>query len=362
MLPLVLFPALRVASPREAATPYANEFIFLFLAGFMLAAALERWNAHARIAYAIVGAVGTGGGRRVVFGVMVATAFISLWISNTASTAMMYPIALAVGALFGATKEADNLRTALMLGIAYAASIGGVGTLIGTPPNLIFAGAARELAGVEVDFVSYMMIGLPVVVVLLPLCWALLMVLFPGRVTFTDDAREALRAKRIALGPLRGAERAALAIFALTAVGWVVREPKDLGVIRIPGLTDLVSGLTDASVGLIGALAMFIIVARAPDGTRQPVLTWTEARGIPWEVLLIYGGGFSFATAMETQGVAAWLGNLMAGFAGWPVIGIFFGVAAIILLLDRAGVEHDRRGDVDADRRIAWPTPWDSRA
>ena len=333
LLPLVLFPALGVASPREAAAPYANEFIFLFLAGFMLAAALERWNAHARVAYAIVGAVGTGGGRRVVFGVMVATAFISLWISNTASTAMMYPIALAVGALFGATKEADNLRTALMLGIAYAASIGGVGTLIGTPPNLIFAGAARELAGVEVDFVSYMMIGLPVVAVLLPLCWALLMVLFPGRVAFTDDAREALRAKRIALGPLRGAERAALAIFALTAVGWVVREPKDLGAVRIPGLTDLVSGLTDASVGLIGALATFIVVARAPDGTRQPVLTWTEARGIPWEVLLIYGGGFSFATAMETQGVAAWLGNLMAGFAGWPVLGIFFGVAAIILLL-----------------------------
>ena len=333
LLPLVLFPALHVASPREAAAPYANEFIFLFLAGFMLAAALERWNAHARVAYAIVGAVGTGGGRRVIFGVMVATAFISLWISNTASTAMMYPIALAVGALFGATKEADNLRTALMLGIAYAASIGGVGTLIGTPPNLIFAGAARELAGVTVDFVSYMAIGLPVVAVLLPLCWGLLMVLFPGRVTFTDDAREALRAKRIALGPLRGAERAALAIFALTAVGWVVREPKDLGFIRIPGLTDLVSGLTDASVGLIGALATFIVVARAPDGTRQPVLTWTEARAIPWEVLLIYGGGFSFATAMETQGVAAWLGNLMAGFGGWPVIGIFFGVAAIILLL-----------------------------
>ena len=333
LLPLVLFPALHVASPREAAAPYANEFIFLFLAGFMLAAALERWNAHARVAYAIVGAVGTGGGRRVVFGVMVATAFISLWISNTASTAMMYPIALAVGALFGATKEADNLRTALMLGLAYAASIGGVGTLIGTPPNLIFAGAARELAGVEVDFVSYMAIGLPVVVVLLPLCWTLLMALFPGRVTFTDDAREALRAKRIALGPLRGAERAALTIFALTALGWVVREPKDLGVVRIPGLTDLVSGLTDSSVGLIGALAMFIVVARTPDGTRQPVLTWTEARGIPWEVLLIYGGGFSFATAMETQGVAAWLGNLMAGFAGWPVIGIFFGVAAIILIL-----------------------------
>jgi sodium-dependent dicarboxylate transporter 2/3/5 len=333
LLPLVLFPTLGVATPREAATPYANEFIFLFLAGFMLAVALERWNAHARIAYAIVGGVGTAGGRRVVLGVMVSTAFLSLWISNTASTAMMYPIALAVGALFGVSREADNLRTALMLGVAYAASIGGLGTLIGTPPNLIFAGAARELAGVEVDFVSYMSVGLPVVVVLLPLCWGLLMLLFPGRVTFTDEARGVLRERRAALGALRGAERAALIIFALTAVAWVVREPKDLGTLRIPGLTDLIPGLTDASVGLIGALAMFIVVARAPDGSRQPVLTWTEARTIPWEVLLIYGGGFSFATAMESQGVATWLGNLMTGLGGLPTIGIFLGVAAIILLL-----------------------------
>ena len=333
LLPLVLFPLLGVASPREAATPYANEFIFLFLAGFMLAAALEHWNAHARVAYAIVGGVGTAGGRRVVFGVMLSTAFISLWISNTATTAMMYPIALAVGALFGATKDADNLRTALMLGVAYAASIGGMGTLIGTPPNLIFAGAARDLAGVQIDFVSFMAIGLPAVAVLLPLCWLLLMAIFPGRVTFTDDAREVLRSRRAALGPLRGGERVALWIFGLTAIAWIAREPKDFGAFRIPGLTDLVAGLNDASVGLIGALAMFIIIARAPDGTRRPVLTWTEARRIPWEVLLIYGGGFSFATAMETKGVAAWLGNLMTGFAGWPTIGIFFGVALIILLL-----------------------------
>jgi sodium-dependent dicarboxylate transporter 2/3/5 len=333
LLPLVLFPVLGVASPREAATPYANEFIFLFLAGFMLAAALERWNAHARVAYTIVGSVGTAGGRRVVFGVMLSTAFISLWISNTATTAMMYPIALAVGALFGTSKDADNLRTALMLGIAYAASIGGMGTLIGTPPNLIFAGAASELAGVEVDFVSFMSIGLPAVAVLLPLCWLLLMALFPGRVTFSDAIREELRLRRSSLGPLRGAERAALTIFAATAIAWVIREPKDLGVVRLPGLTDLVPRLTDASVGLIGALAMFIIVARAPDGTRRPVLTWVEARGIPWEVLLIYGGGFSFATAMETQGVAAWLGNVMTALGTWPTIGIFFGVAAIILLL-----------------------------
>src|SRR5688500_14865809 len=216
LLPLVLFPVLGVASPREAATPYANEFIFLFLAGFMLAAALERWNAHSRVSYTALGCVATAGARRVVFGVMLATAFISLCISNTATTAMMYPIALAVGALFGTSKDADHLRTALMLGIAYAASIGGMGTLIGTPPNLIFAGAARELAGVEIDFVSFMAVGLPVVAVMLPLCWLLLMALFPSRVTFTDAVREELRLKRAALGPLRGAERTALSIFALT--------------------------------------------------------------------------------------------------------------------------------------------------
>ncbi|HJU64643.1 MAG TPA: SLC13 family permease, partial [Gemmatimonadaceae bacterium] len=197
LLPLALFPALGVASARDTAAPYANELVFLFLGGFLLAAALEHWRAHARIAYGLVSRFGTSG-RSVVLGVMVATAAISMWISNTATAAMMYPIALAIGGLFDADgqgahsageRDTRNMRTALMLGVAYAASIGGMGTLIGTPPNLIFAGAVQELAGRQVSFVEFMAIGTPIAAVLLPVCWALLVfVLYPGRVSLGADA------------------------------------------------------------------------------------------------------------------------------------------------------------------------------
>jgi sodium-dependent dicarboxylate transporter 2/3/5 len=170
LLPGALLPTLGVASAREAVAPYANELVFLYLGGFLLAAALERWNAHARIAYGLIGAIGISS-RRIVLGVMVATAFISMWISNTATAAMMYPIVLAITPLFGSDRDGLNTRTALLLGLAYAASIGGMGSLLGTPPNVIFAGAARELAGTEVSFVSYLAFGLPMVAILLPACW-----------------------------------------------------------------------------------------------------------------------------------------------------------------------------------------------
>ena len=196
LLPVALLPALGVVSAREAAAPYANELVFLFLAGFLLAAALEHWNAHSRIAYALIAAIGTTG-RRVILGVMVATAFISMWISNTATAAMMYPITLAIGAMFGEGEDARRTRTALMLGMAYAASIGGMGSLLGTPPNLIFAGAAQQLAGRPVSFTEFLTIGAPVVAVLLPLCWALLVfVLFRANASLGAGAHELIRERR----------------------------------------------------------------------------------------------------------------------------------------------------------------------
>jgi sodium-dependent dicarboxylate transporter 2/3/5 len=333
LLPLVLFPVLGVASAKEAAAPYANELVFLFLAGFLLAAALERWNAHSRLAYAIVLGVG-GGGRRVVLGVMVATGFVSMWISNTATAAMMYPIALAVGALFGSGRSADEGRTALMLGVAYSASIGGIGTLIGTPPNLIFAGSARQLAGRAVSFAEYLLIGVPIVLVLLPLCWLLLVfVLFRRKVDLGPEARGTLTEHRNALGSLRGGEGRTIAVFLLTVAAWLFRERKDLGGFTIPGLADLAPGLSDASVGLTGARLLFVV----PDGSRppagRPLLTWREAKEIPWEVLLLFGGGLSLAAAMESSGLARWFGQKMAGLAGYPSIVVYAGLAALVLLL-----------------------------
>ena len=333
LLPLVLFPLLAVATTREAAIPYANEIVYLFLAGFLLAAALERWNAHARIAFAMIGVIGLRG-RRVVLGVMIATAFISMWISNTATAAMMYPIALAIAALFSDDEGGRDLRTALMLGVAYAASIGGVGTLIGTPPNLVLAGAAPDLAGRSVGFVEYMAIGLPIVIVLLPITWALLVfVVFPRRAELGDGAADVLRDRRAALGPLRGGEAMTVAVFAATAIAWLLRERKDLGTFSIPGLTDLFPGISDTTIGLAGAVLLFVLPGRAADATRRPLLVWREARAIPWEVLLLFGGGLSLAAAMESTGVATWLGGLMSGLGGFPPIVIYAGLAVIVLVL-----------------------------
>jgi sodium-dependent dicarboxylate transporter 2/3/5 len=333
LLPIVLFPLLGVRSAKDAAAPYANELVFLFLAGFLLAAALEKWNAHSRIAYGIVSGIG-GGARRAVLAIMLATGFISMWISNTATAAMMYPIALAVGALFGAGVAADRTRTALMLGVAYSASIGGVGTLLGTPPNLIFAGAARELAGREVSFVDFMKIGTPIVAVLLPLCWVLLVfVLFRGRVDMGADARRTLRERRAALGPLRGGEARTIVIFLLTVAGWLLRERKDLGVVTIPGLADVAPGVTDASVGLAGALLLFVTSDRAPRAGGRPLLTWREAREIPWEVLLLFGGGLSLAAAMESSGLARWLGGSLGSLAGSSRLVVYGGLALVVLVL-----------------------------
>ena len=333
MIPLALFPLLGITTMREAAAPYANELVFLFLAGFLLAAALESWRAHTRIAYAMIEAIGIEG-RRVVLGVMLATGFISMWISNTATAAMMYPIVLAIGGVFGTGRQADNLRTALMLGMAFAASIGGMATLIGTPPNLVFAAAARELAGVEVDFVRFMAIGLPVALVLLPLAWVLLVfVLYRGQVTVAESGRAFIREGRAALGPLRGGEALTLGVFGITALAWFFRERKEIGDVVIPGLVDLAPRVTDASIGITGALALFVISGRTPSGDRRPLLVWDEARRIPWEVLLLFGGGLSLAAAMEATGLATWLAGLMGGLGDLPPVLLYAALAIVVVFL-----------------------------
>jgi sodium-dependent dicarboxylate transporter 2/3/5 len=334
LLPAGLLPALGVATAREAVTPYANELVFLFLGGFFLAAALERWNAHARIAYGLIAAIGFSS-RRIVLGVMVATAFISMWISNTATAAMMYPIVLAIIPLFsGQDRDAHHTRTALLLGMAYAASIGGMGTLLGTPPNLILAGAARELAGQDVSFLSFLAFGVPLVVLLLPICWALLVfVLFPSRAVLDAGASGVLQDRRKALGPLRGGELATLTVFVLMALAWLTRERKEIGDLTIPGLVDVSPRLTDATIGILGALLLFVIPARDTDGSKRPLLTWDEARTIPWDVLLLFGGGLSLAAAMESTGLAKWLGEHLTALGGLPPLALYLGLALFVLLL-----------------------------
>ncbi len=325
LLPIALFPLLGVASTKEAASHFANEVVYLYLGGFMLAAALEHWQAHVRIALGVIARVGTDS-RRLVLGVMLATAFISMWISNTATAAMMYPIALAIGSLYGEGEAARSQRVALLLGVAFAASIGGMATLIGTPPNLIMAGAAKELLGVTLDFFTYLKFGLPAALILLPACWALLVFVFHReRLQMGAEGLRALDERRAGLGPFAGGERRVVVVFALTALAWFFREPKAIGDLTIFGLTSLVPGLTDAGIAVIGGMALFVLPSQGAGS--RPLLTWREARAIPWDVLLLFGGGLSLAAAMESSGLASRIGEWMGALNGLPIPLVFLGIA-----------------------------------
>lgn len=333
LLPLVLFPVLGVASTKDTAAPYANELVFLFLAGFLLAAALEQWQSHVRIAYRLVLAVGLSG-HRVVLGIMLATGIVSMWISNTATAAMMYPIAVAIGQLFPDDQGGRHTRTSLMLGVAYAASIGGMATLIGTPPNLVVAGAIRQLTGTSISFVQFMALGMPLTLILLPLCWFLLVYLvFPGQPRLATDASGMIRERLAGLGRIRGGEARVLAVFTLTALAWVMRERKVFGALTLPGLVDLFPALSDTAVGVAGALVLFLIPARDADGRQRPLLTWAEARRIPWDVLVFFGGGLTLAQAVESQGLTTWMGAGLHRLQGLPPWIILAGLAAIVLVL-----------------------------
>jgi len=333
ILPLALFPLLGVASSRDTAAPYANDLVFLFMAGFLLAAALEHWESHARVAYRMVLAIGLSG-RRVVLGVMLATGFISMWISNTATAAMMYPIAMAIGALFNADGEGNNTRTALMLGVAYAASIGGMGTLIGTPPNLVVAGAIRELTGTSISFVEFMALGLPITLILLPVCWIILVFIsFPARARIGGGADDILKSRLAGLGPIRGGEARVLAIFFLTALAWFLRERKEFGGFTIPGLVDLFPRVSDASIGVTAAVLLFVVQGVSRSGERRPLLTWTEAKRIPWDVLLFFGGGLTLAQAIEAHGITTLMGTGLDQLKDLPPVVIFLGLAAVVVIL-----------------------------
>lgn len=341
LLPLALFPLLGVTTTKEAAAPYATDLVFLFLGGFLLAAGLERWRAHARLAYGIVGAIGVGP-RRIVLGVMVATAFISMWISNTATAAMMFPIVLAIGGLFGDGGDARRTRISLMLGMAYAASIGGMATLIGTPPNLIFAGTVQQLTGEHIGFVEFMSYGLPVAMLLIPLTWALLVFgLFRvrGGAEGADgaSARLLLEERRRELGRLGGGERRVMIVFGLTALAWLLREPKAFSAFTLPGLTTFFPNVSDASVAITGALLLFVLPAGGRDGWYRPLLTWEEGSRISWGTLLLFGGGLSLAAAMESTGLATWLGGLLRGLDGMPTPVIYLGLGTLVLVLSEIG-------------------------
>lgn len=331
LLPLVMLPILGVANFDRAAAPYANNVIFLFLGGFFIAAAMERWGLHKRVAYTILHAVGTDA-RRVVLAFMLATAFISMWISNTATAVMMMPMAMAVLALAGASRaeggEKAGMGAALVLGIAYAASIGGMGTLIGTPPNAIYAAAVRQLLHRDVGFGAWMLIGVPIVALLLPACWLLLTTLFPARGPIPGLA-ERLTEERRQIGRLEGGERFTLIVFLLAVAAWVLRDPKTIGRVTIPGIATWAPSVTDSGIAMLAAVALFTVPF---DWRRRAfALDWKTAQKSPWGMLLLFGGGLSLADAFLASGLSSWLGGMLGGMAGLPTVIVLLGVAAVFM-------------------------------
>jgi sodium-dependent dicarboxylate transporter 2/3/5 len=322
LLPLVVFPATGVMTAADAASPYASHIIFLFLGGFVIAAAVETSDLHRRIALSIVARAGSSP-RTTVLAFMVACAALSMWISNSATAIMMLPVALAVASRLEASSEpsgASRFRTALLLGIAYSASIGGVGTLVGSPPNLVFAAAAERLLGETVDFAGWLAVGVPLVIVLLPLAWLYLTrIAYPLPAGGAEAAQDHVRQELAGLGRATYRERAVAIVFAATALAWVFRSTKQLGSVTVPGLDQLLPGLQDSTIAIAGAVALFVL----PDdrNSSKRLLDWSVATKIPWGVIILFGGGLSLAAAFQQSGLAETLARAVAEAGGLGLVG-----------------------------------------
>ena len=330
LLPLALFPLLGVADIRDAAAPFANPIIYLFLGGFLIARAMEATGLPRRIALSSIRLLGARP-RSIIAGVMASCAFLSMWVSNTATALMMLPIGLSLVALMpdGDSEEAADERrrfgTALMLGIAYACSIGGMGTLIGTPPNAFLAGFMLESYGVTIGFAEWMLLGVPLVLVGLPLCYLVLTrVAFPIRTRELPGGRELVDREARALGPMSRAEKRVAVVFVLTALTWMTRP------VLVENIGWL-SGLSDAGIAMSAALVLFVLPSGEPGGKR--LLDWKQARETPWGVLVLFGGGLSLAAAVEVTGLSAWLGAGVGGLTHWPLPLLMLAVVIAVILL-----------------------------
>ena len=317
LVPFVLFPALDVVSVDEVGAAYANPVIFLFLGGFLLALAVQRWDLHRRVALLTVTVVGTRP-QRVVLGFMLASGGLSMWISNTATAMMMLPIALSVAAR---GEGNQGFPAALMLATAYGASIGGVATLIGTPPNAILAGMLADLYGLRVGFAQWMAFGLPLSAVMMVLSWWYLTRFhFRNAMGVNLGSHGVVARDLAALGSITVPERRVAAVFLLAAALWVGR-----GLLPL----DTLARLSDAGIAIAGAIALFVLPA-GRDGRR--LLDWADTRELPWDVLILFGGGFALAGAFQETGLSEWIGRQLAVIGGNP-LWVVVGVTVIVVLL-----------------------------
>lgn len=319
LLPIVLFPLSGGLALGDTSKAYGHPLIFLFLGGFFIAAAIEKWGLHKRIALNIIKLVGSEPAR-LVLGFMLATALLSMFISNTATAVMMMPIGVAVAMQVARQgRRQPGFEKALMLGIAYAASIGGVATIIGTPPNLVFVGVLEETFQSKITFLQWMLIGLPISAVLLLLCWIYLTRLaFRIQDASLPGSREEIQRQLKALGPISFEEKWVLAVFSLTAVAWISRSFL---------LDKLLPGIDDTIIAMAGASVLFVIPSRREGVTdNRRLLDWASAVQIPWGIILLFGGGLALAEGFTNSGLAVWLGQQLGMLRGLPVLALLFAV------------------------------------
>ncbi len=352
LLPLVLFPLLGVTKFEDAAANYADKNIFLFMGGFIIALGIQRWHLHRRMALHIVRLVGTSQST-LVLGFIIGSAVLSMWISNTATTLMMLPIGLAViGSLPSGPAEPKETQhtafgAALMLGIAYGASVGGVATPVGTPPNIVLKGILRAMFphAPEISFGTWMLVFVPLTVAFVPVIWLVLTrVTCPVARGAVRVGRDVIREHLRRLGSLSGPEAWMLAVFALTAALWMFRQPITLGAFELPGWSDGLERLApnwfkpafihDATVAVGMAALLFMIPGgRDEDGRRVPLMDWKTAEKLPWGILLLFGGGFAIAEGFEQTGLSTYVGECLALLAGAPVVVLILGACLLLTFL-----------------------------
>lgn len=325
LLPLVLFPALGVQSMEVTATSFAHPLIFLFLGGFLLARTMNVWKLDRRLALTVLRY--SGDNPRIVIGALMGvTAFLSMWISNTATSMVMLPIAMSVAATLSQPghKGSDDPAPAMLLGIAYAATIGGMGTIIGTPPNALFVAFMAETYGIEIGFVRWMMIGLPLVFILLPISWFVL-----THVTFNLSNKASFQTSHViekelaVLGPFSLAEKYVTIIILTVASGWIFRS---LLTEALPWFR-----LSDAGIAMSGALLVFVVPVDLRQG--RFLLRWEEAVDIRWDVLILFGGGLALAAAIGGSDLATWIGDQLVNLGALPIFLLLLVIGVLIVFV-----------------------------
>ena len=324
LVPIVLFPLLNIATTNATAAPYGNEVIFLFMGGFMIGLAIEKWNLHKRIALSIVKLTGTSG-NRIVLGFVMATGLISMWLSNTATTMMMFPIAVSVIKVIGEGRDAKDMRNfslCLMLAIAYASNFGGIATIIGTPPNVAYVSYMNKRFGQEISFFDWMMVCLPIALLLmLSLYFVTVKVLFRNQIASSAETKQLINNELQQLGPMRIPEKRVLVIFLCTALLWITRDLiNQLGIVKID----------DNMIAIFGALLLFILPAGEANGK---LLDWSDTKNMSWGILLLFGGGITLANAMEKAGLMDMLGKWISGFSGTDTLMLLVVVVTVSIFI-----------------------------